>query len=144
MVRALASHKCGPGSNPGGDPIWGLSLLLVLLFSPLLKNQHFQIPIWPGFRYTRKHSVDVLPLNNNLFIYLFSLCSWWEWQTFWADYLTFKLPSVYVPVYTFCCSLREKTHSFAWNGDQQRDDTFISAKKRTCAYKSDSLTTFAF
>ena len=34
-----------------------------------------------------------------LFIYLFSLCPWWEWQTFWTDYLTFKLPSVYVPVY---------------------------------------------
>ena len=46
---------CGPGSNPGIDPRCGLSLLLVLSlaprgffrvlrFSPLLKNQHFQIP----------------------------------------------------------------------------------------------------
>ena len=59
MVRALASHQCGPGSNPGVDAICGLSLLLfspllrevffrVLRFSPLLKNQHFQIPIRSG------------------------------------------------------------------------------------------------
>ena len=53
VVRALASHQCGPGSNPGVDAICGLSLLLVLSFAtrrfspgtpvlPLLKNQHFQ------------------------------------------------------------------------------------------------------
>ena len=34
MVRALASHLCGPGSNPGVDAICGLSLLLVLSFAP--------------------------------------------------------------------------------------------------------------
>ena len=43
-------------------------------------------------------------------------------------------------IYTFCCSLRENTHSFVWNGDQQCEDTFISAKKRTFAPKSDSIT----
>ena len=59
VMRALASHQCG--SNPGGDAICGLSLLLVLSFalrgfspglrfSPLLKNQLFQIPIRPGIR----------------------------------------------------------------------------------------------
>ena len=33
MVRALAlaSHQCGPGSNPGVGAICGLSLFLVLL-----------------------------------------------------------------------------------------------------------------
>ena len=46
--------------------------------------------------------------------------------------------------YTFCCSLRENTHSFAWKGDQQREDTFISVKKRTFAHKTDSITIFAF
>ena len=30
VVRALASHQCGPGSNPGIEAICGLSLLLVL------------------------------------------------------------------------------------------------------------------
>ena len=59
VVRALASHQCGPGSNPGVEAICGLSLFLVLSFarevflrvlrfSPILKNQHFQIPIRSG------------------------------------------------------------------------------------------------
>ena len=34
VVRALASHQCGPGSNLGVDAICGLSLLLVLSFAP--------------------------------------------------------------------------------------------------------------
>ena len=34
MVRALASHQCGPGSNPGIFAICGLSLLLLLSFVP--------------------------------------------------------------------------------------------------------------
>ena len=34
VVRALASHQCDPGSNPGVDAICGLSLLLVLSFAP--------------------------------------------------------------------------------------------------------------
>ena len=34
MVRALASHQCSLGSNPGVDAICGLSLLLVLSFAP--------------------------------------------------------------------------------------------------------------
>ena len=34
MVRALASHQCGPGSNPAVNAICGLSLLLVLSFAP--------------------------------------------------------------------------------------------------------------
>ena len=61
VVRALASHQCGPGSIPGLDVICGLILLLVLVpaprvflrvlrFSSLHKNQHFQIPIPSGIR----------------------------------------------------------------------------------------------
>ena len=34
VVRALASHHCGPGSTPGVEAISGLSLLLVLSFAP--------------------------------------------------------------------------------------------------------------
>ena len=57
MVRALASQQCGPGLIPELGVLCGLSLLLVLVlaprgfhplllrFSPLLKNQHFQISI---------------------------------------------------------------------------------------------------
>ena len=60
MVRALASHQCGPGSNPNvyaiimwvelvvGSLLLQEVFLRVLQFSPLLKNQHFQIPIRSG------------------------------------------------------------------------------------------------
>ena len=34
VVRALASHQCGPGSIPGVDAIFVLSLLLVLSLAP--------------------------------------------------------------------------------------------------------------
>ena len=74
-LRALASHQCIPGSNPGVDAICGLSLLLVLSLAPtgfspgapvypLLKSQHFQIRIRSGTQghvltssWTRKCSV---------------------------------------------------------------------------------------
>ena len=60
-MRALASHKCGPGSNPSVDSICGLSLLLVLCLAPRgfspgtpvsspppqKKPRHFQIPVTP-------------------------------------------------------------------------------------------------
>ena len=82
MVRALASHQRGPGSIPNVDSICGLSLLLVLSLaprgfslgtsvSPLLKNQHFQIPI------LTTNQVDGEPLSgcstskSFFFIYLF-------------------------------------------------------------------------
>ena len=60
VVRALASHQCGPGSIPGPDVICGLSLLLVLYSAPRgfssgtpvfpshpkkTTFQYFQIPI---------------------------------------------------------------------------------------------------
>ena len=56
VMRALASHQCGPGSNPSVEAICGLSLVLVLSLapivflrvSPLIANQHFQIPIRSG------------------------------------------------------------------------------------------------
>ena len=33
-MRALTSHQCDPGSNPGSDAICGLSLSLVLSLAP--------------------------------------------------------------------------------------------------------------
>ena len=86
VVRALASHQCGPGSIPGLGVICGLSLLLVLIpaprvflrvlrFSSLHKNQHFQIPIWPGNSGEKSHTVDSteIPIYFILFIIIFSL-----------------------------------------------------------------------
>ena len=46
MVRALASHQCGPGSNPGGDAICELSLLLVL--SLALRGFSLGTPLFPS------------------------------------------------------------------------------------------------
>ena len=59
VVRAFASHQCGPGSIPGLGVICGLGLLLVFVLAPrgfppgtsvypLLKNQHFKIPLRSG------------------------------------------------------------------------------------------------
>ena len=74
VVRALASHRCGTGSILGLAAICGLSccwfssllqevFLRVLRFSPLLKNQHFQILIRSRIQWTNSHSVEV-PLEN--------------------------------------------------------------------------------
>ena len=59
VMRAIPSHQCGPGPIPRVDaymgwvccwfsPLLQEVFLWVLRFSPLLKNQHFQFPIWPG------------------------------------------------------------------------------------------------
>ena len=68
VVRALASHRCGSESNStpyvGWVCCWFSSLLRevflrVLRFSPLLKNQHFQILIRSRFQWTNSHYVEV-------------------------------------------------------------------------------------
>ena len=67
VVRALASHQCGPGSNPGVDAICGLSLLLVLSLAlrgfspgtPVFPSP--QKPTFPNSNSTR-NQVDEEPL----------------------------------------------------------------------------------
>ena len=46
MVRALTSHQCGLGSNPGVDAICGLNLLLVLSFAP--RGFSPRTPVFPS------------------------------------------------------------------------------------------------
>ena len=46
VVRALASHQCGPDSNPRVDAICGLSLLLVLSFAP--RGYSSGTPVFPS------------------------------------------------------------------------------------------------
>ena len=81
MVRALASHQCGPGLNPGVDAIFGLSLLLVLSLAPRGFSPGTQVflspqkPTFSNSNSTRNH-VDEEPLCGcatckSLFIYLF-------------------------------------------------------------------------
>ena len=89
MVRVLAFHQCGPGSNPVVDAIYGLSLLLVLSFaprgfspgSPVFPSP--QKPTFPNFnsisnRVDKDHFVDVLPPNhyhyNLLILSLWKIC----------------------------------------------------------------------
>ena len=49
VVRALASHQCGPGSILGVDAICGLSLLLVPVLAPRTRSHSVEateIPIY--------------------------------------------------------------------------------------------------
>ena len=81
VVRALASHQCGPGSNPGVDAICGLSLLLVLSLAPRGFSPGtpvFPSPQKPTFSNSNstRNQVDEEPLCGcatckSLFIYLF-------------------------------------------------------------------------
>ena len=79
VVRALASHQCGLGSNPGIDAICGLSLLLVLSLAPRGFSPDTPVfpspqkPTFPNSNLTR-NQVDEEPLCGcatckSLFIY---------------------------------------------------------------------------
>ena len=82
MVRALASHQCGPGSNPGVDAICRLSLLFVLSFTPRGFSPGTPVfpspqkPAFPNSNLTR-NQVDEEPLCGSatpkIIIYLFYL-----------------------------------------------------------------------
>ena len=82
VVRALASHQCGPGSNPGVDGTCGLSLLLVLSLAPRGFSPSTPVfpspqkPTFPNSNSTR-NQVNEEPLCGcatckSLFIYLFN------------------------------------------------------------------------
>ena len=57
MLRALASHQCGLGSNPGVDAICGLSLLLVLSLAP--RDFSPGTPVFPA------HQKPTVPNSNS-------------------------------------------------------------------------------
>ena len=81
VVRALASHQCGPRSNPGVDAICGLSLFLVLSLAP--RGFSAGTPVFPSLQKptflnsnSTRNQVDEEPLCGcatckSLFIYLF-------------------------------------------------------------------------
>ena len=52
MVRALASHQCGLGLNPGVNDVCGLSLLLVLSLAP--RGFSLGTPVFPSPQRTPK------------------------------------------------------------------------------------------
>ena len=47
VVRALASHQCGPSSIPGFGVLCGLSLLLALILAPRVFSQGTQGTVFP-------------------------------------------------------------------------------------------------
>ena len=59
MVRALASHQCGPGSIPGLSVVCGLSLLLIL-YSAL---RGFS----PGSLVFPSSQKSTFPISNSIF-----------------------------------------------------------------------------
>ena len=68
MVRALASHQCGPGSNPGFDAVCGLILLLFLSFAPRGFSPGtpvFLSPQKPTLPNSTRNQVDEEPLCGN-------------------------------------------------------------------------------
>ena len=82
IIRASASHQWGLGSNPAGNTIYGVSLLLALALATkgflwvfwlfhLLENQFFQSPIWSGM-IVKEPLISMCCLQiGYLFIYLF-------------------------------------------------------------------------
>ena len=84
VVKALASHQCGPGSIPGLGVICGLSLLLVLYPAPIGFSPGtpvFPSPQKPTFPNSNSIRMQNLPENHfavsgaswvNIMIYLIS------------------------------------------------------------------------
>ena len=77
MVRGLASQQRSPGSNRyvGWVCSWFSPLprevfLRVLWFSPLFKNQHFQIPMRPGTSRENEEPLSGCATSKPWFIYL--------------------------------------------------------------------------
>ena len=58
VVRALASHQCAPGSNPGVDAVCRLSFLLVLSLAP----RGFS----PGTQVFPSPQKPILPNSNSI------------------------------------------------------------------------------
>ena len=80
-MRALASHQCGAGSNPGVDTICWWSLLLALSLAP--RGFSPGTPVFPSpqnptlpYSNSTRNQLDEEPLcgcatSKSLFIYLF-------------------------------------------------------------------------
>ena len=106
VVRALASHQIGPGSNPGVDAICGLSLLLVLSRAPRGFSPGTPVfpspqkPTFPNSNSTR-NQVDEEPLCGcatckSLFIYYYLFM--YHMTRPMQEYSSYKLGRIYALV----------------------------------------------
>ena len=89
VLRALASHQCGSGSNPGVDAICGLSLLLVLSLAP--RGFSPCTPVFPS------------PQKPNISKFQFDQESGRRRTTLWMCYHQVII-FIYLFIYLFICS----------------------------------------
>ena len=96
MVRILASHQCGPGSDPHVEAICVLSLLLVFSFAPRGFSPDIpvltapQIKTFPNANSTR-NQVDEEPLyrcatSKSLFILHLDYMKDWKLTEIYCKY----------------------------------------------------------
>ena len=113
VVRALATHQCGAGSNPGVDTICGLSLLLVLSFAPRGFSPGtpvFPCPQKPTFPNSNSTSnqVDEEPLcgsatSKSLFIYSYLFTTiYGSYSSYNTALLTISGYQVHIKQLLFC------------------------------------------
>ena len=100
VVRALASHQCGPGSNPRVDAICGLSLLLILSFAPRGFSPGTPVfpspqkPTFPDSNSTRDQ-VDEEPLcgcatSKSLFIIIYLFTDYYQRLTLESSFINLE------------------------------------------------------
>ena len=87
MVSALASHQCGPGSNPGVNAICGLSLWLVLSLAP--RGFSPGTPVFPLSSKTNiskfQFDQDVENLELNILVNMtLNNWIWFYYQVIWG------------------------------------------------------------
>ena len=86
MVRALASHQCGLGLNPGVDDICGLSLLLVLSLAP--RGFSLGTPVFPSPQRTPQSVIAKISKLQNLQFHIFEL---WDVEINTVNFLKLSL-----------------------------------------------------
>ena len=102
VMRALASHQCGLGSNPGVDAIYRLSLMLVLSlatrgFSPGIPVFSFpQKPTFPISNSTRSQVDEESPCGCATSKSFFKSLFYFIWSGFHNFYLQVDQCSVVV------------------------------------------------
>ena len=93
MMRALASHQCGLGSNPGADAIYKFSLLLVLSLAsrgfspgtPVFSSP--QKPTFPNSNSTGNQVDEESPCGCDTSKSLFFMCLFYFFNLVWLPQL---------------------------------------------------------
>ena len=102
--------------------------LRVFQFSPLLKNQHFQIPIRPEIRQTKNHYVDVLHGSYYLFI-LFYLINYYYLRHLKEIKNSFFIQGRKIINFTHEVFARSFNNCFAMNIFIQRDNSYLTGNR---------------